>query len=78
MYNKALRIILAICDVCLMSWEMKKMYANLKKYTFCMDKFVFLRYSVNKKGLEIDEEMVKKLYKSVQQQIEREEWTICH
>ena len=24
-----------------------------------MDKFVFLRYSVNKKGIEIDEEIVK-------------------
>lgn len=37
----------------------EKLYANLKKCTFCMDKFVFLRYSVNKKGIEIDEEIVK-------------------
>jgi hypothetical protein len=51
----------------------EKLYANLKKCTFCMDKFVFLRYSVNKKGIEIDEKKVKKLHKSVQQQIEREE-----
>jgi hypothetical protein len=51
----------------------EKLYDNLKKCTFCMDKFVFLRYSVNKKGIEIDEEIVKKLHKSVQQQIEREE-----
>lgn len=45
----------------------EKLYANLKKCTFCIDKFVFLRYSVNKKGIEIDEEIVKKLHKSVQQ-----------
>jgi hypothetical protein len=50
----------------------EKLYANLKKCTFCIDKFVFLRYSVNKKGIEIDEEIVKKLHKSVQQYIERE------
>lgn len=37
----------------------EKLYDNLKKCTFCMDKFVFLRYSVNKKGIEIDEEIVK-------------------
>jgi len=50
----------------------EKLYANLKKCTFCIDKFVFLRYSVNKKGIEIDKEIVKKLHKSVQQYIERE------
>jgi len=56
----------------------EKLYANLKKCTFCIDKFVFLRYSVNKKGIEIDKEIVKKLHKSVQQYIEREKWTIYH
>ena len=37
----------------------EKLYANLKKYSFCMDKVVFLGYVVSAKGIEVDEEKVK-------------------
>ncbi|KAJ9702790.1 hypothetical protein PVL29_004498 [Vitis rotundifolia] len=34
----------------------EKLYANLKKCSFCMDKVVFLGYVVSAKGIEVDEE----------------------
>ena len=37
----------------------EKLYANLKKYFFCMDKIVFLGYVVSAKGIEMDEEKMK-------------------
>ena len=37
----------------------EKLYANLKKCSFCMDKVVFLGYVVRAKGIEVDEEKVK-------------------
>ena len=37
----------------------EKLYANLKKCSFCMDKVVFLCYVVSMKGIEVDEEKVK-------------------
>ena len=37
----------------------EKLFANLKKCTFCMDKLVFLGFVVSKKGIEVDEEKVK-------------------
>ena len=37
----------------------EKLYANLKKFSFCMDKVVFLDYVVSVKGIEVDEENVK-------------------
>ncbi|XP_050259875.1 uncharacterized protein LOC126704939 [Quercus robur] len=37
----------------------EKLYANLKKCSFCMDKVVFLGYAVSAKGIEVDEENVK-------------------
>ena len=37
----------------------EKIYANLKKCSFCMDKVVFLGYVVSAKGIEVDEEKVK-------------------
>ena len=37
----------------------EKLYANLKKCSFCIDKAVFLGYVVNAKGNEVDEENVK-------------------
>ena len=37
----------------------EKLYANLKKCSFCMDKVVFLSYVVRVKGIEVDEEKVK-------------------
>ena len=37
----------------------EKLYANLKKCSFCIDKVVFLGYVVSAKGIEVDEEKVK-------------------
>ena len=37
----------------------EKLYANLKKCFFCMDKVVFFSYIVSAKGIEVDEENVK-------------------
>ena len=37
----------------------EKLYANLKKCSFCMDKIVFLSYVVSAKGIEVNEEKVK-------------------
>ena len=34
----------------------EKLYANLKKCSFCMDKVVFLGYVVSAKGIKVDEE----------------------
>ena len=37
----------------------EKLYANLKKCSFCLDKIVFLGYVVSTKGIMVDEEKVK-------------------
>ena len=37
----------------------EKLYANFKKYTFCLEKVVFLGYVVSVKGIEVDEDKVK-------------------
>jgi hypothetical protein len=37
----------------------EKLYANLKKCCFCMEKVVFLGYVISAKGIEVDEEKVK-------------------
>jgi hypothetical protein len=37
----------------------EKLYANLRKYTFCMEKIMFLGYVVTAQGIEMDEEKVK-------------------
>jgi hypothetical protein len=37
----------------------EKLYANLKKCSFCLDKVVFLGYVVRTKGIAVDEEKVK-------------------
>uniref|UniRef100_A0A2N9II81 CCHC-type domain-containing protein n=1 Tax=Fagus sylvatica TaxID=28930 RepID=A0A2N9II81_FAGSY len=37
----------------------EKLYANLKKCSFCLDKVVFLGYVVSAKGIAVDEEKVK-------------------
>ena len=37
----------------------EKLFANLKKCTFCTDKLVFLGFVVSAKGIEMDEEKVK-------------------
>jgi len=37
----------------------EKLFANLKKCTFCTDKLVFLGFVVSKRGIEVDEENVK-------------------
>ena len=37
----------------------EKLYANLKKCAFCMEKIVFLGYVVTAQGNEMDEEKAK-------------------
>ena len=37
----------------------EKLFANLKKCSFCKDKLVFLRFVVSAKGIEVDEEKIK-------------------
>ena len=37
----------------------EKLYANLKKCSFCMEKVMFLGYVISAKGIEVDEEKVK-------------------
>ena len=37
----------------------EKLYVNLKKCAFCMEKIVFLGYVVTAQGIEMDEEKVK-------------------
>jgi len=40
----------------------EKLYANLKKCAFCMEKIVFLGYVVSAQGIEMDEEKVKAFF----------------
>ncbi|KAL2454666.1 Uncharacterized protein Adt_47834 [Abeliophyllum distichum] len=37
----------------------EKLYANLKKCTFCMEQVIFLGYVVSANGIEVDEEKIK-------------------
>ena len=37
----------------------KKLFANLKKCTFCTDKIVFLDFVVSAQGIQIDKELCK-------------------
>jgi hypothetical protein len=37
----------------------EKLYANLKKYTFFMEKIMFLGYVITTYGIEMDEKKVK-------------------
>ena len=40
----------------------KKLYANLKKCAYCMEKIVFFGYVVTAQGIEMDEEKVKAIW----------------
>jgi hypothetical protein len=37
----------------------EKLYTNLKKCSFCVDKIVFLSYVISAKGIEVDKKKVK-------------------
>ena len=37
----------------------ERLFANLKKFSFCTDKIVFLGFVVSRKGIEVDEEKIK-------------------
>ena len=50
-----------LCDV-LSVLRSEKLYANLKKCAFCMEKIVFLGYVVTAQGIEMDEEKVKAIW----------------
>ncbi|OMO99822.1 reverse transcriptase [Corchorus capsularis] len=39
--------------------RVEKLYANLKKFTFCTNKLVFLGFVVSSQGIEVDEEKIK-------------------
>ncbi|OMO53322.1 reverse transcriptase [Corchorus capsularis] len=39
--------------------RVEKLYANLKKCTFCINKLVFLGFVVSSQGIEVDEEKIK-------------------
>ncbi|RVW64075.1 hypothetical protein CK203_051114 [Vitis vinifera] len=41
-----------------MKIKKEKLFANLKKCTFCTDKFVFLGFVVSKQGIQVDEEKI--------------------
>lgn len=40
----------------------ERLFANLKKCTFCTDKLVFLGFVVSSKGIEVDDEKVKAIH----------------
>jgi hypothetical protein len=40
----------------------EKLYANVKKCSFCLDEVVFLGYVVSAKGIAVDEEKVKAIW----------------
>ena len=44
----------SMLDVC----RKEKLFANLKKCTFCTDKFVFLGFVVSKQEIQVDEEKI--------------------
>jgi hypothetical protein len=50
-----------LCNV-LSVLRSKKLYANLKKCAFCMEKIVFLGYVVTAQGIKMDEEKVKAIW----------------
>jgi len=50
-----------LCNV-LKELRGEKLYANLKKCTFCMEKNVFIGYIVTAQGIEMDDEKVKAIW----------------
>ena len=58
-YNKKLDKHINYLHCVLAVLRKEKLYVNLKKCSFCMDKVVFLVYVVSAKGIEVDEETVK-------------------
>ena len=61
-YNKNLTEHLDLLHNVLSVLRSEKLYANLKKCVFCMEKIVFLGYIVTAQGIEIDEEKVKVIW----------------
>ena len=58
-YSKSLHNHISHLQLVLDVLRKEKLYANLKKCTFCTDKFVFLGFVVSSKGIEVDEEKIK-------------------
>ncbi|KAH9780675.1 hypothetical protein KPL71_008169 [Citrus sinensis] len=58
-YNKGLDEHIEHLQSVLTVLRKEKLYANLKKCTFCTNQIVFLGYVVSAKGIEVDEEKVK-------------------
>ena len=58
-YSKSLHDHVSHLQLVLDVLRKEKLYANLKKCTFCTDKLVFLGFVVSSKGIEVDEEKIK-------------------
>ena len=58
-YNKSLDEHIDHLHCVLAVLRKEKLYSNLKKCSFCLDKFVFLSYVVCAKRIAMDEEKVK-------------------
>jgi len=58
-YSKNLHVHVSHLNSVLDVLRTEKLYANLKKCTFCTDKLVFLGFVVSAKGIEVDEEKIK-------------------
>lgn len=59
MYNERLEEYINHLSFVLDVLRNKKLYANLEKYTFYMDKVIFLGYVVSTKDIEMDENKMK-------------------
>jgi hypothetical protein len=62
-YSKALNEHINHLQCVLDVLRKEKLYANLKKCSFCMEKVVFLGYVISAKIIEVDEENVKAIKK---------------
>ncbi|XP_042446414.1 uncharacterized protein LOC122031361 [Zingiber officinale] len=58
-YSKSLHDHIDNLKCVLEALRREKLFANLKKYNFCVDRVVFLGFVVSSRGVEVDEEMVK-------------------
>jgi len=58
-YNKTLEEHVDHLHVIFNVLRENKLYANLKKYSFCVESIVFLGFVISSKGISVDEEKVK-------------------
>jgi hypothetical protein len=58
-YSKSLEEHIEHVRLVLHTLRSEKLYAKLKKCTFCIDRLVFLGFLVSAQGIEVDEEKAK-------------------